>query len=309
MGTYILRKGVARLADLADGNGAGGYPGGAYLGRDYFVNNISGNAYADGSDWDNAMDQVSTAITAAEAYRLAILPSTNQYIRNRIFVQGTGTAYAALAALPNYCDIVGVGAVSWGNGAGIAAITGAGAADAVAGSARGLRIFNMQFIATGAFWSMDFVSLFRSEIAYCTFQALTTASDGALRFSGASGGNWIHDCTTGGSGLVVPKVGVQAQNQNFDHCRFEDNVLGGTTAGVLIDAGVIYADQTIFRHNHIGDTGWGCTTAIDDNSTAGKAMFVENSVMGSALITCVNNGAARVHGNVSANGFVAVTAS
>jgi hypothetical protein len=38
-------------------------------------------------------------------------------------------------------------------------------------------------------------------------------------------------------------------------------------------------------------------------------IYAQNSVMGTNLITVANSGAARVHGNVSANGFVAVTAS
>jgi len=43
--------------------------------------------------------------------------------------------------------------------------------------------------------------------------------------------------------------------------------------------------------------------------TVGYIQYAENSVMGTNLITIANSGAARCHGNVSANGFVAVTAS
>jgi hypothetical protein len=108
---------------------------------------------------------------------------------------------------------------------------------------------------------------------------------------------------------------MQVQGGNFDSNRIEDNEIIGTTAGVLIDntcstgQNGTAADNTVFLHNVIGDLGRGCATAIDDNSPAGMINYVGNSVMGTALITCVNNGAARVHGNVSANGFVAVTAS
>ncbi len=38
-------------------------------GRTYFVNNITGSSTNDGLSWANAMDEVSTAITASEVYR------------------------------------------------------------------------------------------------------------------------------------------------------------------------------------------------------------------------------------------------
>ena len=80
----------------------------------------------------------------------------------------------------------------------------------------------------------------------------------------------------------------------------------------MIDNTVKYGDQTLFRRNHIGDTGKGCVTAIDDNQPAdwvGWATYAENTVMGTNLITIAQTGAARCDGNLSANGFVAVTAS
>ena len=85
MGRYILHKGEAKLSDLADGSAIYGVPGGHYQGRQYFVNNITGASGNTGEDWDNAMDQPSTAITAATAY-LATLPTNNQNVRNQIFI-------------------------------------------------------------------------------------------------------------------------------------------------------------------------------------------------------------------------------
>jgi hypothetical protein len=310
-GLKVLRKGYSTLSDLKDGGSVHGYPG-AYDGMVYYVNNITGNDGNDGLTWDTAFAQLSTAITASEAFRATSWGGatlTNHTLRNIIYVQGTGTPYTLCAAVPSFCDIIGIGAVSHGNGTGIASISGAGAADAVAGTARGLHLHNLQFIATGNFWCVDFTSLFRSEISYCTFQALTTATYGGLRFSASSGGNWVHHNHWGGSGEVIPVVGIQAQAQNFDHNRFEYNIITGTTAGVLIDAAVTKGDMSVFQENVIGDLGRGCVTAIDDNATAGMINYVKNSVMGTNLICCYNNGAARVHGNVSANGFVAVTAS
>lgn len=279
--------------------------------KSYFVDNVNGSASNTGLSWEAAFAQISTAITAWEAFRAA---QANVYGRGVIYVRGTGTAYTALAALPSYCDIIGVGAEANGNGTGIVMI-GANGADGIAGTARGLGLYNLQIISGGAFWCADFVSLFRSRIERCCFQAKDNATNGAIRFSASSGGNNIINCHMTGSGNVIHAVGIQVQGGNFDSCRIEDNIIIGTTAGVLIDntcsTGLngTAADNTIFRHNVIGDLGRGCVTAIDDNSPAGMINYIENAVMGTALITCANNGAARVHGNVSANGFVAVTAS
>jgi hypothetical protein len=273
--------------------------------RRYFVDNINGSASNDGLSWASAFAEVSQAVTAWEAYRITL---PNIYGKAAIYVRGTGTKYAALTALPNYCDIIGVGATPNGNGTGIA-IIGADGADGIAGTARGLGLFNLQIQSGGAFWCCDFVQLLRSRIEGCCFQANTHAADGGIRFTGASGGVIIKDCMWGGSGLVHPVVGIQISGANFDNSKVEGNIIIGTTAGVLVDAGVANADLTVFKNNHIGDGGRGCVTAIDDNATAGMIMYDTNVVMGTNKICCVNNGAARVHGNLTANGFCAVTAS
>ena len=91
-------------------------------GRTYYVNNITGASTNDGLSWNSAMDEVSTAITASETFRQLQGTDTNDYIRNRIIVQGTGTAYTSLTALPSYCDLIGLGSEVRGNGSGIARI-------------------------------------------------------------------------------------------------------------------------------------------------------------------------------------------
>jgi len=286
-------------------------------GIDYYVNNIEGDDANDGLTWETAVAEVNQAITLSEVARLASWGGatlTNHNLKNRIYVQGTGTAYAAVAALPSFCDIIGVGAVSNGNGSGIARI-GADGADGIAGTARGLGLYNLQFISGGNYYCADFVNLFRSTIKGCTFQTSTHASTGGLRFSGASGGNVIVDNHWTGNGNVIAAVGFHVQGTNFDSNRIEGNYIHGTTAGVLIDdtcstgQNGTAADNTVFKNNVIGDLGRGCLTAIDDNCVAGMIQYVGNYVMGTALITCVNNGPARVHGNLSAHGFVTVTES
>jgi hypothetical protein len=284
----------------------------------YYVDNVSGSSANNGASWTQAFAQVPQAITAWEALRLTL---PNVYGKGVIYVRGTGTAYTALTALPNYCDVIGCGAPSNGNGTGIA-IIGANGADGItdtngttANATRGLGLFNLQIKSGGAFFCADFGTLLRSEIAYCTFQADTVATSGAIRFRLASGGNHIHHNWMTGNGNVCHVLGIDVQGPNFDSNKIHDNLIVGTTKGVYVEStcstGIngTAADNTVFYNNFIGDFGRGCAVAIDDDEPAGMISYVNNVVMGTALIQMANNGAAHVHGNVSANGFVAVTAS
>ena len=70
---FRMLKGVSVLADLADGGAVYGYPG-DYYGRIYYVNNITGDSSYDGLSWDTPFDEVSTAITASETYRVSHPP-------------------------------------------------------------------------------------------------------------------------------------------------------------------------------------------------------------------------------------------
>jgi len=275
--------------------------------KHYWVDNVRGSSGGPGT-YQQPYAQPSQAIAAWVAY-LATLP--NIYRRACIHVIGTGTAYTALTSLPAYmgADIIGEGAPANGNGTGIA-IIGVNGADGITGAAtRSMGLFNLQIRSGGSFWCLDVGNLLRSVIQDCHFMANVAAPDGGIRLTDASGGCRILHNTWGGDNLQHPKVGIQLSGANFDNSLVEDNVIIGTTAGVLVDAACVKGDLTVFRRNHIGDGGHGCTTAIDDNATTGTIMYDGNYVMGDALITCVHNGAARVHGNMSANAFVAVTAS
>jgi hypothetical protein len=275
--------------------------------KHYWVDNSRGQTGGPGT-YHSPFAEVSQAI-AAWVIELATL--TNIYRRACIHVIGTGTAYAALTSLPAYlgADIVGEGAPANGNGTGIAVIGVNGAAGILFAATRSAGFFNLQIRSGGNFWCMDAGNFLRSVIEDCHFMANVAAPYGGLRMTLASGGMRIRHNTWGGDNLQHPIVGIQLSGPNFDNSLVEDNFIVGTTAGVLVDAACVKGDLTLFRRNHIGDGGHGCVTAIDDNATTGTIMYDDNCVMGTNLICCYNNGAARVHGNKSANGFVAVTAS
>jgi hypothetical protein len=296
-----------------------GYPGADYPGAVYFVNNITGSATNDGLSWDKPFDEISTAITASETQRASQTGSTNDYNRNVIYVQGTGTSYTALTALPNYCDIVGVGAIPYGDGAGIPVISGKSAttpAAAVAGSARGLRLIGLQFETSGAKYCLDFVNLFRSEISFCAFKAsdptlVTVVTLGGIRFTGNSGGNYIHDnmWIAGNDSWFTYGMYLSSTVVIFNHNRIEDNMINAETAGVYIPAETVTGDGTYFRNNDFGGGNHTLAVGVDDNSTVGRIKYTANHIAGTDGGQLYNNGAARWVANFRANGFSTVTAS
>ena len=259
---FRMIKGVSSLADLRDGNAVYGYPG-DYYGRVYFVNNITGNANFDGLSWNRPFDEVSTAITASEAWRALAAGTTNDYQRNVIYIQGTGTSYSAISALPNYCDMIGIGADPRGDGAGIVVIKGTGA-DAAAGNARGLGLYNIQFAVSGTadtYCGLDATILLRSVIDNCTFMgstASTTQQLAGLRVTTSFAGNVIRNCLFGGTnGTHAMGIGMSIGNIVANNNLIENNIFLGIVSGVLIHESA-NDNGTVIKNNvfssHLGET-------------------------------------------------------
>jgi len=283
--------------ELAPGGGLVGFGDIPPAGRVYYVNNITGASGNNGLSWGKAMDEVSTAITASEAYR-ATLATNNQYVRNRIIVQGTATAYAAVSALPNYCDIIGVGADPRGNGAGIARIDGAGAADAAASAGvRGLNVYNMQFTGSGNFYAMDLAICFRSRFENCAF---VNCAYGGLRIV-TGGGIVIKDCQFGGDTTTPATglyIGAGAHAGNFNNCLVENCMIYGSTNGILIDT--YLNNQTRFHNNTIYGGTYGIRDTSTETTIAGNAFYTSNFAAGGTTgisIASTGNGAYQCVGN------------
>jgi hypothetical protein len=207
------------------------------------------------------------------------------------------------------CDVIGVGATSYGDGTGIPRIGLAGYAG-IAGTARGLGLFNLQFQAPATFMCADFVSLFRSEIAYCTFQSRVTDAASGIRFTGASSGNYIHhNMWTAGGGAAWATRGIDIEGASFNNNVIENNHIVATECGIYVVSTCVDAGGTIVRNNTFGgeDLAWG----VDDNATNGTIVYSGNFIccpagQGGAL---ANDGTRRWVCNYSAATFSAVTAS
>lgn len=280
--------------------------------RIYYVDNINGNANYSGTSWSKPFAEVSEAVTAWEAYRLTL---ANIYSRALILVRGTGTPYTSLAALPNYCDIYGVGATPFGDGFGIAVI-GSGATadlDGIAGSARGLGLFNLQFISSANSYACDFVNLFRSEIAGCAFKAadptlLTVHTDGAVRFTGATGGLHVHDNKCIGANDSWHEYGLYADGTFLNSCRFERNTWRARLEGIHLSAG-IKGDNTEFIEEILNGGQQTLALGVNDLSTAGQAIYCNLRISATKSNVLVNLGETRWIANYWKNDFATVNAS
>jgi len=287
-----------------------------YPGKVYYVNNVSGSASNDGLTWATAFAQIATAITAVDAFH-SITATAN--VRCAIYVQGTATAYTALTSLPSYCDIIGVGAVPYGDGAGIPVISGKHASaptPAIAGTARGLGLYGLQLETSGAKYCADFVSLFRSEIAFCAFKAsdptlATLVTLGGIRFTANSGGNYIHDCMWmgGNDSWFTHGILVDSAVVIFNFNRIEDNMIEAETDGIYISAATVTGDGTSVNNNRFTGGNHTMAVAVDDNATTGRIFYSGNRCGSTDGGQLANNGAIRWVGNYRINGFSAVTAS
>lgn len=291
-------------------------------GRTYFVNNITGSSGGDGLSWDRAMDEVSTAITASEAYRQLPASTTNEYIRNTIYVQGTGTAYTQLTALPSYCDVIGIGADPRGNGAGIARIgpdaDGAGAVDGVnADAVRGTNFYNLQFQAGSSKAAFDCDKIFRCRFENCAFMGNNDCVSPTFLFvSGISG-----TANMGSSGLVMKDchfgsasaggdatVGFKVDGTHFHNCWVENCFITGVT-GILVDASVTSDWNSQFKGCTVCTGYTNQTKSIDDNSTSGLIRYVDCRVAIKPTCVATTTGLLQLYGCVVANetAFTAVT--
>ena len=293
---YVLKKGVSVISDLADGGAVYGYPG-DYYGRIYYVNNITGDSGYDGLSWDTPFDEISTAITASETYRALPSSTTNDYQRNIIYVQGTGTAYSALTALPSYCDVIGIGANPRGNGAGIVRIIdNTASTDAVSGTARGLYMANIQMGSDAAGgstgYALDLANCFRSTFENCVFWNKTS---GGVRAANLGGVDFI-GCQIGGGDTSNGANGFEVTGDAFNNCWLIDNYIYGTTNGIVIAAATT-CNNTMIKNNFI----YGATLGVDDNSTASsvtqQAFFIENWVQSTDCFSIATDGANKCIGN------------
>ena len=280
--------------------------------KNYFVDNQIGTS-GDGSLWKNAFSEPSEAITAWEAWRLL---QDNVVGRGRIYIRGTNDAYAALSALPSYCDMIGVGADPRGHGAGIARIgldTGVAGGIIVAGTARGLNMANLQLNAGNGSYPFKITNIFRSRFFNCAFgtSGVLTGAAPAVGFEvDKAGGLVIDNChwINNSSKLYGPVIGMNITGTHFNSCLVKNSFITGVDFGVVVAAGCVFGYNSVFRDNFIGEAGQVCAVGVDDKATDGWIQYINNYVAATAAGQLANNGTMRWIANKSSNGFSTVAA-
>ena len=291
--------------------GVGGYPA-DYPGRVYLVNNITGSSSGDGFTWASAMDEVSTAITAAEAFR-ATFGSTNQYVRNQIYVQGTGTAYTKITALPLYCDIIGLGADPRGTNAGVPRIGSDTVAESgveVTATVRGLNVYNMQFQAGLNEVPFQVASMFRSRFENCSYMTNGAATGNplaAFKSTAAVGSTVWLDCLIGGSSGsrdTEADIGMDINGTHFHNSLVQNCFIAGKDFGVSVASTVTSGYGSLFKDNFIGESSQVCAVGVGDASTTGDIIYANNFMFSTDDFDLATNGAGRIIGNLAANAYV-----
>jgi hypothetical protein len=257
---------------------------GEYAGTSYYVNGDTGNdTTGDGLSWATAFATPQAAITASEVVRLA--RTTNLYLRNRIFIQGGSADYAPITSLPNYTDIIGVGAESRGNGTGIVVISGGASSSAMTGTStggemRGCTFTNIQFkVLTDTYWCVDAIKVLRTTFTNCAFMCATgtgMSAGGGIRTTSSTGGVTIQDCHFGTNGAGQLKYGVYVTaSTTMNNWTIIHNHITAITAGIYL-GGSVDDTNTIIKENTIGG---GTSTQIVNGIVGGTHSLAMGNII------------------------------
>jgi len=286
--------------------------------RVYYVNNITGSDTAnDGLSWRYPFAQVSAAITASEAHR-ATLTANNQHVRNRIYIQGTATAYTKITALPLYCDMIGIGANVRGTNDGVPRIGADTGAESDGGcvcsaTVRGLYMSGLQFQAGSAKYPFQVANMFRSTIEDCSFMtngAATGNPAAAFYAAGAVGSLTMKRCFFGSSASIdtEPDIGFKIAGTHWHNNLVEDCFITGIT-GIQVSSACTYAWGSMFKNCYIGDGSQTMTIGIDDNCTGGASrgyiLYVGNYMKADTSFDLESDKVNRVIGCYAAGALVA----
>jgi hypothetical protein len=241
-------------------------------------------------------------------------------MRNRIYVQGTKTAYTKLTALPLYCDIIGIGASVRGTNDGIPRIgsdTVAESGCVISATVRGLYVKNIQFQAGIDQYCFQCTGMYRSTFEDCSFMTNGSATGNptaAIHTAGAVGSLIFRRCFIGSNASIdtEPDIGFKIAGAAWHNCLVEDCFIVGIT-GVQISSSMsaVRCFGSMFKNNYIGSGSQIMTKGVDDDTTGGASrgyiIFAGNYFDATAAMDLESDTTARAIGNYSVNGFVAGT--
>jgi hypothetical protein len=256
MSTYILRKGISFLSDLADGGAA--HAIGPYGGfkKVYYVDTDYGSDGNDGSSWEKALKTYLRARTLSNA---TVDWAHNAYRYNAI-VLSPGVYTVTSEAFPYYCWVIGTGVRGTDTSTEFHPATAA----CFAGTMLGTVLYNLRLEVDQAVDCLNVGTCNNSAVIGCTFT----------------------------NGAAVAATAMSTDNCTHLEFAYNDVESGQTTGmayGLYFQGGSNkYAHNVKIHHNNIF-----CDTAgiwIQDTCTASQAKIYENFIAKPAKGIDDNNG-------------------
>jgi hypothetical protein len=260
---FIMRKGISKLSDLADGYlGLGSFAAGAKT--VYFVDGNFGSDAANGKSWDTPFKTLTVAFAASNADIAA--DSRGWAAHNVIYIKGDEFT-ENLTTLPNKCDVISVGSYD-AHPTGIRGIHPIGAAGYM-----NVRFINCYFDTAGAGGDMFTIPATVSGLSFlnCTFNGYgATCAGSAIVASGVVHFN-IKDCEFVGG--FTDSV-IELLTGTFNDLRIEGNHVLGHDVGIEVVAATLDAFcQGFIAGNYVVTDG----VCIKDSS--GLMAVMDNRVI------------------------------
>lgn len=254
MSTYILRKGVSRLEDLADGFMSNEPGVGAKT--VYFVDGNCGLDTQTGiGGWDNAKKTLASALAASHADIAS--GSYGWAARNVIYVRGD-TLTEDLVKLADKTDVIGVGSYDHRSMPGIMGN------HVPVGTFMGTRFFNICFRSPATGGDIFTIPATVTGLSFigCQFDgASATKATGAIVIT-TSESFTVRDCVFTGafSDAVIELAGTE-----FNSLMIRDNIIQGANEGIEAKSTVTTSIRAGYILNNTINT-----TAICINDASGK---------------------------------------
>ena len=275
-GTYILRKGHAKLSDLVDGNTGFGYRTDSV----WYVDSVNGSDDYDGRTWESAYATIDKGIDQAR-----YLPGTTTLDTtkdaNKLVLVAPGHYNEGELLFSGYnITIEGCGPGVPGKDYGVS-INYDGAANATAAlafSGSGITLRNLHIYCDFAAPAVYCAGGDNNLIENCVIECDGSTCTYGIQMASMKG-SWIRNCII--HGAVTAGIWVEG---GADHYFIHGGIRGcqvysatSNTTGILVDVTNVAYNSVIDR-NFVTLTTGSSAKGIDVNTTAGGPLVVDNYV-------------------------------
>ena len=240
-------------------------------GLTYYVH--KGGDDTTGLSWEHAFTTIAGAIAASNA---TVSWADNE--EDNVILIAPGTYEESLTTVPYYCHMIGLGVGTLAN-SGMSVRIEPASGVCMSGTALGLHLYNIAFVAKGAVDILDFGICNDVLIERCMFAPGDSSVVNAISTENSDGLN-IRDCKfksgLGSGGFTRCMLFQGGADKYLHNALIENNILQGMSAsgtGIKIES-TCTATQSVIKGNTIQLSGAGI--GIDDNSD--NAMVEDNKV-------------------------------